>query len=513
MTNEIVKLPARLTTASATEPRILPHNIEAEQALLGAILISDSALDRVSDVLESFHFFDPVHGRIYEAMLRFGAENKRITPITLRPFFENEEAIGALTVPQYLGRLAANATSVINARDYAKTIHDLWTRREGIAIGDDFVNGAYAISADVPFAEQIEAAESRLFRLSGVGASASLECTAAEAAESALEMISAAYQGGSGLAGLATGLIDIDGIIGGLAPGNLYILAGRPSMGKSALAATIAFNVAKQLRREFADSSGGRAADSPIQAAEGPRKMGEVSFYSLEMSSEQLTMRQLAAETGIPADRQRRGRLYGAGEEGNEGSEHEFSRLTQAARVLGDLPLHIDATGALPIEKLAARARRRHKLYGTQLIVVDYLQLVRGRSKGDNRAAEVAEITTGLKALAKELKIPILALSQLSREVERREDKRPQLSDLRESGAIEQDADVVTFVFREQYYLERSEPPTSKVEEHVSWEARLAEVTNLAEFIVGKNRHGSVGTRKLHFDGPRTLFSDLESRH
>jgi replicative DNA helicase len=482
--------------------RRVPHNVEAEQALLGAIFLNNDAYDRISDKLAAEHFFDPLHQRIYHAIHKFLTDGKRVTPVTLKPVFEVEEAIGALTVPQYLGRLAANATSVINARDYAATIYDLWVRRKLISIGEDIANTAYVADLDAPTAGQIDEAESRLFSLSGMGAQKSHEYSAMTAADSAIEMISAAYQHNSGLAGLSTGLIDLDRAIGGLSPENLVILAGRPSMGKSALAAGIAFSVAKTLKCDFQKISGGRGADLPIHPAEGVR-CGEVSFYSLEMSAEQLMQRQLAVETEIPADRQRRGNI----------NEDEFLRLRDAARKLGELPLHIDATGALTMAQLTARARRRKRLFDTRLLIVDYLQLMASGRNRDNRASEVAEISMGLKALAKELKIPVLALSQLSREVERREDKRPQLSDLRESGAIEQDADIVMFVFREEYYLNRAEPPESKVDQHNEWSVSLESCRNLAEVILGKHRHGSVGTVKLHFAGEKTLFSDLESRH
>ena len=500
---------------SPATPRVAPHNIEAEQALLGAILINNEAIDRIGDRLKAEHFFDPLHGRIFGALRHYAATGKSATPITLKPLFVNEEAIGKLTVPAYLGRLAAAATSVINARDYARTIYDLWTLRELIAIGEDTVNAAYAADVDAEAAQQIDVAEARLFALGDLGAQKGHEATAAQASIAAMDMIAAAYQNNSGLAGLATGYRDLDKALGGLAPENLIILAGRPSMGKSALAAGISFNVAKRLLADFreprfidsaggiaADSPGGRAADS---GAEGPdrAKCGEVSFYSLEMSVEQLWQRQLAHETEIPAERQRRGDI----------NESEFQRLQAAADILAELPIHIDSQGALTIAQLISRARRRKRLHDTRLIVVDYLQLMASGKNRDNRTAEVTEISMALKALAKELKIPVIALSQLSRNVESREDKRPQLSDLRESGAIEQDADIVMFVYREEYYLTRKEPQESKVDQWNEWKMALTACTGVAEVSLGKHRHGSVGTVKMLFQGEFTRFSDLDSRH
>jgi replicative DNA helicase len=476
---DVVSLPHSKPGPEAQTARQAPHNIEAEQALLGAILINNAAYERLADQLEAAHFFDPLHGRIFAAVAKLIASGRRVTPVTLKGIFEGER-IGALSVAQYLGRLAAHATSVINARDYARTIRELALRRDLILIGEDMVNLAYNGATEASPAEQIEAAEKRLFQLGEHGTAVAYECEIAGALTGAVDMIAAAYQRDGGLAGLPTGFTALDRQLGGLAPSDLIILAGRPSMGKTALATNIAFSVAGLL----ADQGG-----------------GEVSFYSLEMSPEQLVMRQLAQQVGIPSERMRRGAI----------SEAEFARITDGARALAKLPLHIDATGGLTIPQLMTRARRRKRLKDTKLILVDYLQLMAsGSAFRDNKVAEVTAISNALKALAKELGVPVIALSQLSRQVENREDKRPQLSDLRESGSIEQDADIVLFVFREEYYLKRAEPPETKPETRAAWSNQLEMAKGLAEVIVGKHRHGPVGTVKLAFSEAFTRFADLD---
>lgn len=470
-----------------------PYNIEAEQALLGAILINNDAFERVSDQLEAGHFYDPLHARIFETAAHLIANGRSATPVTLKTYFENEESIGAVSIPQYLGRLAVHATSVINARDYARTIRDLAIRRSLIIIGEEMVNAAYDSPADLPAAQQIEDAEQQLFQL-GEHGSAAHECDVGTALDGALEMIAAAYERDGGLAGLPTGFADLDRHLGGLAPSDLIILAGRPSQGKTALATNIAFNVAQWLADEHARERG-------LFHDGEPPKRGEVSFYSLEMSAEQLVMRQLSQVVGIPSERLRRGDL----------SESEYRRCTADGRnMLAKLPLHIDATGGLTIPQLMTRARRRKRLKDTRLIVVDYLQLMAAGGRAQtNKNQEVTQISNALKALAKELNVPVLALSQLSRQVESREDKRPKLSDLRESGSIEQDADVVMFVFREEYYIKRQEPSTTKFDEHQKWEAELEQAAGIADLIIGKHRHGPVGTVRMAFSEEFTMFSNL----
>ncbi len=469
--------------------RTVPHNIEAEQALLGAILQNNEAQDRVAGFLAPEHFFEPLHGRIYEVASKLIEKGKQATPITLKTFFENEEPVGELTVPQYLGRLAANATTIINARDYGKTIHDLAVRRNLIRLGEDMVNAAYDAPVDFPPEEQIEAAEQRLYQLAELGKYGQGFETFGQALTEAIEMAGNAYERDGGLSGLATGLRDLDAKLGGLQPSDLVILAGRPSMGKTALATNIAFNVARAYRTEPGPDGGERVVDGAV-----------VGFFSLEMSSEQLATRILSEQAAVPSEKIRRGMIR----------EEEFRRLREAALALEQLPLFIDQTGGISVAQLAARARRLKRQHGLGLIVIDYLQLLTGsRARAtDGRVQEITEITTGLKALAKELQVPILALSQLSRQVEQRDDKRPQLADLRESGSIEQDADVVMFIFREEYYLERAEPRPG-TPEHEEWQAKIGAVHQEAEVIIAKQRHGPTGTVKLHFDGAITRFSDL----
>lgn len=469
--------------------RQAPHNIEAEQALLGAILVNNEAFDRVSSFLAPDHFFDPLHARIYEISGKLIGQGKQATPITLKTFFDHEEPLEGLTVPQYLGRLAANATTIINAADYGQTIHDLSVRRSLIIIGEDMVNTAYEASVDEPPEQQISEAEQQLYKIAENGKYGSGFCTFADALTDAIEMANNAYQRDGGLSGTATGLVDLDGKMGGLQKSDLIIVAGRPSMGKTALATNIAFNVAKEFDR--------------IRREEGEEAHpGAVGFFSLEMSSEQLATRILAEQAEVSSEKIRRGMI----------EPDDFQRLVRVSQQLQELPLYIDQTGGITVAQLAARARKLKRQMGLGLIVVDYLQLLSGSSKraSDGRVQEITEITTGLKALAKELAVPIMALSQLSRQVEQRDDKRPQLSDLRESGSIEQDADVVMFVYREEYYVQRSEPSVHKPEEHNAWIADMERVHGLAEVIIGKQRHGPTGTVQLSFQGEFTRFGNLQ---
>jgi replicative DNA helicase len=495
---------ARRTPAEAAEKtaspeglpfRAAPHNLEAEQALLGAILVNNEALDRVSGFLESHHFYDPLHQQIYETAAKLIAVGKQATPITLRTFFETAEPIDASqTVPQYLGRLATNAATIINARDYGRTIHDLATRRSLILIGEDVVNVAYDSPVDFPPKEQIEEAEARLFSLAetdkygqGFAAFSSALTTAAEMAASALKR-------GDKLSGLPTGFADLDTMMGGLQPSDLVIIAGRPSMGKTALATNIAVKVVSSKRLEWK-----KGVDEQRNAS------AVVGFFSLEMSAEQLATRILSEQVELASEKIRRGKI----------SEDEYKRMLLASQALGQAPLFIDQTGGISIAQLAARARKLKRQQGLDLLVIDYLQLLTGSSRraAEGRVQEVSEITTGLKALAKDLNVPIIALSQLSRAVEQREDKRPQLSDLRESGSIEQDADVVLFVYREEYYLQRTEPDLSKQAEHEKWRIENERAKGLAEVIIAKQRHGPTGVVRLQFTGEYTRFADLERHH
>jgi replicative DNA helicase len=476
--------------ADALSLRTPPHNIEAEQALLGAILVNNEAHDRVSSFLQPEHFFDPVHASIYEVAAKLIGAGKQATPITLRTFFETAEPIAPdLTVPQYLGRLAVNATTIINAADYGRTIHDLFVRRQLIMLGEDLVNTAYDSPVDFPPKEQIEKAESELFTLAEADKYGQGFLTFNTALTHAIEMANNAYQRDGGLSGIATGLRELDGKMGGLQSSDLIILAGRPSMGKTALATNIAFQVARAYKAERQMDGSDKVLDGAI-----------VGFFSLEMSAEQLATRILSEQSEISSEKIRRGMI----------NEDEFKRLVQVSQEMSSLPLYIDQTGGISIAQLAARARKLKRQKGLGLLVVDYLQLLTGsaRRASEGRVQEVSEITTGLKALAKELAVPIIALSQLSRQVENREDKRPQLSDLRESGSIEQDADVVMFVYREEYYVERLKPHESTAE-FQDWMAKMQLVSGKAEVIIGKQRHGPVGTVQLQFDSNVTRFSDL----
>jgi replicative DNA helicase len=487
----VEKLKAAASADAPLSFRQPPHNIEAEQALLGAILINNEAIDRVSAFLDAQHFYDPLHAQIYETAAKLIQAGKQATPITLRTFFENAEPIDAdLTVPQYLGRLAANATTIINAHDYGRTVYDLAIRRHLIMIGEDVVNGAYDSPVDYPPQAQIEEAESRLYEIAERGKYGQGFLDFGTALTHAIEMANNAYQRAGHLSGLATGLTDLDNRMGGLQSSDLIILAGRPSMGKTALATNIAYNIAKNFRSE-------RQADGSDKVVDG----AVVGFFSLEMSAEQLATRILSEQAELSSEKIRRGMI----------DETEFGRLVRVSQQMSQIPLYIDQTGGITIAQLAARARKLKRQKGLGLLVVDYLQLLAGSSKSASagRVQEITEITTGLKALAKELNVPIIALSQLSRQVEQRDDKRPQLSDLRESGSIEQDADVVMFVFREEYYVERKKPSETNMEEILKWQQEMALVHGKAEVIIGKQRHGPTGTVQLAFEAQFTRFGNL----
>jgi len=469
--------------------RTAPHNIELEQALLGAILVNNEAFYRVSDYLEPRHFFEPVHQKLYEIAASLVRVGKTATPITLKTFLPSDLDVAGLTASQYLARLAAEATTVINASDYGRTIYDLAIRRSLILIGEEVVNAAYDAPADERPQDQIEQAERSLYELAETGRYGGGFQRFAQALTTAVEMAAHAYQRDGKLSGLATGLKDLDRMMGGLQKSDLIILAGRPGMGKSSLATNVGYNVAKAWE-------GGVRADGQMESTNG----GIVGFFSLEMSAEQLATRMLSEQTEIASYRIRRGEIASA----------DFDRIADAAREMERIPFYIDETGGLSVAQLAARARRLKRQRGLDLLVIDYIQLLQGSSRRaqEGRVQEVTEITTSLKALAKELNIPILALSQLSRAVESRDDKRPQLSDLRESGSIEQDADVVLFVFREEYYLKNKEPRMG-TEEYFKWQTEMNAVHGRAELIIGKQRHGPTGTVALQFKADVTRFSDL----
>jgi replicative DNA helicase len=465
--------------------REAPHNLEAEQALLGAILVNNEAIDRVTSFLKAEHFQDPLHGRIYEHALKLIWGGKRATPITLKTYFQNEPAQGGPNVTQYLGQLVLNATTIINSDDYGRTIYDLAIRRKLIQIGETMVNTAFDSPIDAPPASQIEDAEQKLFELAETGKYGQGFEPFVTALTTAIDMANNAHMRDGGLSGMPTGFAELDFKMGGLQASDLIILAGRPAMGKTALATNIAYHVARDLKSN----------------ADSQNPSGVVGFFSLEMSAEQLATRILSEQSEIPSNEIRRGKI----------NNEQFQRIVEVSQELQHLPLYIDQTGGITVAQLAARARRLKRQRGLGLVVVDYLQLLSGSSRRaqDGRVQEVTEITTGLKALAKELNVPILALSQLSRQVEQREDKRPLLADLRESGSIEQDADVVLFVFREEYYVERQQPSQPNTDEHTKWQVKMANLTGKAEVIIGKQRHGPTGTVMLQFTPEFTRFSNL----
>ena len=475
-------------TTQGSEIQSSPHNIEAEQALLGALLVNNDVYDRVASIVNEIHFFDPVHGRIYEIAAQRIQKNALASPVTLKAFMEDDAGLAELGGPAYLARLAGASVSVFAARDYAQMIYDLAIRRDLMAIGEEITDKAKRMEISNEPAEQIVEAEQRLYALSEQGQVDSGFQSFLKAVTDAVNMANAAYQRDGGMAGTSTGLSDMDKKLGGLHPSDLLILAGRPSMGKTSLATNIAYNIAKNYKK-------GTLPDGSIGAVQG----GVVGFYSLEMSSEQLASRILSEAAEIESQRIRSGDM----------SEEEFRRLVEAAKTLESCPLYIDDTAALPISQLAARARRLKRTHGLDVLVIDYLQLVRPASAKDSRVNEVSEITQGLKAIAKELNIPVIALSQLSRQVENREDKRPQLSDLRESGSIEQDADIVMFVYRGEYYKEREKPADHEADKMMTWQAEMEELHGKAEVIIGKQRHGPIGSIDLAFEGRYTRFTDL----
>ena len=476
------------TGAEIEAPETMPHSIEAEQQLLGAILTNNDVYDRVANLIGPQHFYEPVHARIFELAAARIAKNNLASPVTLKAFMEDDEGLKELGGPAYLARLAGAAIAAFAVRDYAQLIYDLAVRRELIALGRDIAARAARVDVAEEPREQIVAAEQALYGLAEQGQVQSGFQSFLSAVTDAVKVANAAYQRDGGLAGISTGLDDLDSKLGGLHKSDLLILAGRPSMGKTSLATNIAFNIAKAYRR-------GRLPDGTEGAVNG----GVVGFYSLEMSAEQLAARVLSEAAEVPSEQIRKGDM----------TEEEFRRFVEAAKELEACPLYIDDTPALPIAQLAARARRLKRTHGLDVLMVDYLQLVRGTGRSENRVNEISEITQGLKAIAKELDIPVIALSQLSRQVEARDDKRPQLSDLRESGSIEQDADVVMFVFREEYYKEREKPGDHDLDAMASWQEEMEKLHGRAEVIIGKQRHGPIGTVELAFDGRFTRFSNL----
>ena len=478
-----------LQAASGSEVSIgAPHSIEAEQQLLGAILTNNDLFDRVASIVRAEHFYDPVHARIFETAAARIAKNNLASPVTLKAFLEDDAGLAELGGPAYLVRLAGAAISSFAVRDYAEMIYDLAIRRELINVGNDIAAKAARVDVDSEPREQIVEAEQKLYALAEQGQTEQGFQSFLTAVTDAVKVANAAYQREGGLAGVSTGLVDMDKKLGGLHRSDLLILAGRPSMGKTSLATNVAFNIARAYKKGITASGEEGAVDG-----------GVVGFFSLEMSAEQLATRILSEVAEIPSNQIRRGDF----------TESEFRRIVDAAKELEAAPLFIDDTPALPISQLAARARRLKRTHGLDALFVDYLQLVRGTGRSENRVNEISEITMGLKAIAKELDIPVIALSQLSRQVENREDKRPQLSDLRESGSIEQDADVVMFVFREEYYKEREKPGDHELEKMGIWQEEMERLHGKAEVVIGKQRHGPIGTVELSFEGQFTRFGNL----
>jgi replicative DNA helicase len=480
--------PIRLAAVNEIEPQRLPRNIEAEAAFLGAILIDNRIIEDVSIKLQPGHFFEPLHGRIFDQVLRLIDRNMLVTPVTLKPFFDADEAMQELGGPGYLVRLTADGAGLIGARDFAQQIYDLALLRELVSVGRTLVDNALDTSDTVDPKGQIEAAESALYKVSeGEGETGSMK-SFLMASTDAIRNVEKALQSGGSLSGVTTGLNSINSKCGGLHNSDLVILAGRPGMGKTALATNIAFNAAQRWLREREDG---------IEESKGVG--AKVAFFSLEMSADQLATRILAEQSGISSELLRMGKI----------SREDFRELSRASRELQELPLFIDDTPALTIAALRTRARRLQRRHGIGLIVVDYLQLLQGSGRSnDNRVNEISEISRGLKTLAKELSVPVIALSQLSRAVEQREDKRPMLSDLRESGSIEQDADMVWFVYREDYY-ELMKKPDEGTPAFDSWNEKMERIHGIAELIVSKQRHGSTGRVPLKFEAKITRFSDL----
>ncbi|GAA4668278.1 replicative DNA helicase [Bartonella pachyuromydis] len=464
--------------------RQLPHNIEAEQALLGAIMINNDALESVSDFLKPEHFFEALHQRLFNIILQIVQKGKVADPITMKSFIANDEKIGDITVFNYVVRLAKEAVTIINTQDYGQVIYDLFIRRSLINLGTQIVNSSFDSPLELTPSKQIEAIENQLFALAEKGKYGAGFENFDRAIAKALNMASAAKKRSSQLSGMATHIKTLDEKMGGLQPSDLIILAGRPGMGKTSLATNIAFNIANACKRH------------DNQASEG----GIVGFFSLEMSTEQLATRIISEQTKVSSSDMRRGNL----------SDDQFTNIIHAMRSLQTIPLYIDQTGAVSLAQLAARARRLKRQHGLDVLIIDYIQLMTSGSKrfSENRVQEITAITTGLKALAKELNIPIIALSQLSRQVENRTDKRPQLSDLRESGSIEQDADIVLFVYREEYYLKNEEQKEGSAEYH-KWKEAMEQVKGKAEVIIAKQRHGPTGIVPLAFQSDFTCFSDL----
>ena len=488
--------PAMLFPAAHDGVAELPHNTEAEAALLGALMIDNRLIEDVQLKLRADHFYEALHGRVYDAILLMADRNMVANPVTLKPQFESDQAMRALGGPAYLAQLTGSGAALIGARDFAQQIYDLALLRELVSVGRTMAESALDTSQAVEPREQIEAAEMALYKVAEQGGESGSVKTFAQATRLAIELADKALNAGGGLSGVTTGLDNVNAKTGGLHHSDLIILAGRPGMGKTALATNFAYNAARRWVRDEEDGI-------PPEKSVGAR----VAFFSLEMSADQLATRILSEQSGISSENLRMGKI----------SQQDFRNLARAAGELEQLPLFIDDTPGLTIAALRTRARRLKRRHNIGLIVIDYLQLLQGSSRngGENRVQEISEISRGLKTLAKELNVPVMALSQLSRAVEQREDKHPQLSDLRESGSIEQDADIVMFVYREEYYIMSREPKRpgegddAKIyDDHSKWHSELQRVEGLAELIIAKQRHGATGKVRMRFEANITRFSD-----
>ena len=457
----------------------LPNNIEAEQAVIGSILVNNDIFDEINTTISSINFYDPMHQKIFEAIESLIYKGMLANPITLKNYFEDEK--DDINVPEYLVKVTKFSTSVRQSVEYSKIIYDMFVRRELIKISEETIDSAKLNDLDTNGQNIIENSERQLFDLAEKGSFNSSLIKFDDAMKQTIEMASAAFKNEEGIVGVPTGLRDLDDKLGGLHQSDLIIIAGRPSMGKTSLATNIAFNAAQKLQ----DSG----------------KKSSIAFFSLEMSSEQLSTRIISEQARISSNDIRRGRI----------SDDQFDKFLETSKNIAELPLYIDETPAISIAALSNRARRIKRLFGLDMIIVDYIQLMRGTTYNkDGRVQEISQITQGLKAIAKELAVPVVALSQLSRQVEQRDDHKPQLADLRESGSIEQDADVVMFVYREGYYLSRKEPREATVE-HAEWQAKMNEVAHLAQIIIGKQRHGPIGNVTLEFEERFTKFKDTQT--
>jgi replicative DNA helicase len=482
---EVVRIADPAQPAGTTS---LPANVEAEAALLGALMLDNRLAEDIGMKLKAHHFHEELHGRIYDAILKLTDKNMVANPVTLRPLFDGDEAMKEVGGPAYLATLTGSGAALIAAKDFAQQIYDLALLRALIGVGRDMVESALDTSDDVAPLEQIEKAEGELYKVAEQGGADGKAKSFAEATREALETAERALNSGGHLSGITTGLESLNGKIGGLHRSDLIIVAGRPGMGKSALGTNIGFAAAQRYMRDIDD---GIDASQSVGAP--------VALFSLEMSADQLATRILAEQSGISSENLRMGKI----------SKAEFRQLARAAAELEKLPLYIDDTPGLTIAALRARARRLKRQKNVGMIVVDYLQLLQGtgRNSNENRVQEISEISRGLKQLAKELNVPVIGLSQLSRAVEQREDKRPQLSDLRESGSIEQDADIVLFIYREDYYLGARQPADDHPD-FAAWQEEMERAYGRAEVIVAKQRHGATGKVRLRFDSRITKFSD-----